>query len=159
MLQCFVSFLQHQGLDLPSSLKLVTSKLPSFLQDRCSHAADGILHQEGGSVTFSRLGAFLDHENRIKLNPVFGKTSISVSHADHKSCAVQSQSKKKMTPRPQCLSLSPRLQVPLLVCLRSVFLCPFQHPFKSCNKFRKLLHKETIAFLIKYRMCFGCLAV
>ena len=145
-------------LDFPSSLKLVVNKLPGHVQERWSREADRILHQEGGSITFSRLVSFLDRENRVKLNPVFGKTAISAGHSDNgKSGATQS--KKKTTsaatvtkPQSNASGSSSSVQV------QCVF-CPFRHPFKSCRKFRKLLHKDKIAFLIKHRMCFGCLEV
>ena len=39
------------------------------------------------------------------------------------------------------------------VCL----FCGFSHSFKVCRKLRKVMHKEKITFLMKHKLCFGCL--
>ena len=56
-------------LDYPTSLRLIVSKLPIFLQDRWARVADKILYQQGQSITFGKLVEFLEYENRIRLNP------------------------------------------------------------------------------------------
>ena len=66
-------------LDYPTSLRLIVSKLPMFLQDRWARVADKILYQQGQSVTFGKLVEFLEYENRIRLNPLFGKAVVNIS--------------------------------------------------------------------------------
>ena len=72
-------------LDYPTSLRLIVSKLPVFLQDRWARVADKILYQQGQSVTFGKLVEFLEYENRIRLNPWFGKAVVNISQ--HKGSA------------------------------------------------------------------------
>ena len=64
-------------LDYPTSLRLIVSKLPGYLQDGWARVADKILYHEGNLVTFNKLVEFLESENRIRLNPVFGKAALS----------------------------------------------------------------------------------
>ena len=134
-------------LDFPSSLKLVVSTLPGYFQHRWSREADSILHHEDGSVTFNRLVAFLDRENSIKLNPVFGKMSISVIHSDHiKSGASQSQSKKKTT----SAAIVAKSQFKASGASSSVptqwTFCPFQHPFNSAKSSASCCTKIRLPF-------------
>ena len=80
-----------------SSLRLIVSKLPIYLQDRSARYADALIHKERVAVTFDRLVKFLEWEIRIKLNPLFGKAAI----ADHtkktdKSKGAASQAKKSI---------------------------------------------------------------
>ena len=35
--------------------------------------------------------------------------------------------------------------------------CELSHSFQNCRKFRKILHKDKISFLMKHRLCFDCL--
>ena len=66
-------------LDFPTSLWLIVSKLSVILQDRWARVADKILYQQGESVTFGKLVEFLACENRIRLNPLFGKAAVNIS--------------------------------------------------------------------------------
>ena len=66
-------------LDYPTSLRLIVSKLPMFLQDRWARVADKILYQQGQSITFGKLVEFLEYENRIRLSPLFGKAVVNIS--------------------------------------------------------------------------------
>ena len=62
-------------LDYPSSLQLVVSKLPIYLQDKWSRMADRILHEEHTSLSLSRVVEFMEQESRVALNPMFGRSS------------------------------------------------------------------------------------
>ena len=146
-------------LDYPSSLRLVVSKLPSYLQERWTRLADKILYLEGDVVTFSRLVSFLEDETRIKLNPVFGKAVLgSLSHTKgpaKKSTSVSSSGKKSTSVAAvvkQETSVSgPNSGSP--PCL----FCSLQHPFERCRRFQKILHKAKISFLMQNKLCFDCL--
>ena len=137
-------------LDYPSSLRLVVSKLPSYLQERWTPLADKILYLEGDVVTFSRLVTFLEDETRIKLNPVFGKAVLgSLSHTKgpaKKSTSVSSSGKKSTSVAAvvkQETSVSgPNSGSP--PCL----FCSLQHPFEHCRRFQKILHKAKISCLM-----------
>ena len=142
-------------LDFPSSLRLIVSKLPIYLQDRWARCADAIIHQERGTVTFDRLVTFLEREIRIKLNPLFGKAAI----ADHtkktdKSKGAASQAKKSI------MSAATITKLDKVVVSSSQSLCTFcefPHSFVDCRRFRKILHKDKLAFLLKHKLCFNCL--
>ena len=146
-------------LDYPSSLRLVVSKLPSYLQERWTRLADKILYLEGDVATFSRLVSFLEDETRIKLNPVFGKAVLgSLSHTKgpaKKSTSVSSSGKKSTSVAAvvkQETSVSgPNSGSP--PCL----FCSLQHPFERCRRFQKILHKAKISFLMQNKLCFDCL--
>ena len=144
-------------LDYPTSLRLIVSKLPGFLQERWARAADSILHDSRGVLTFGRLVTFLERETRIKRNPVFGKTVVSsdVKSASQKkkSISAATVSKPSTTTSSGVTAASQNVTTLKNVCL----FCGFSHSFKVCRKLRKVMHKEKIAFLMKHKLCFGCL--
>ena len=146
-------------LDYPSSLRLVVSKLPSYLQERWTWLADKILYLEGDVATFSRLVSFLEDETRIKLNPVFGKTVLgSLSHTKgpaKKSTSVSS-SGKKSTSVAAVVKQETSVSVPNSGFPPCLF-CSLQHPFERCQRFQKILHKAKISFLMQNKLCFDCL--
>ena len=143
-------------LDYPTSLRLIVSKLPVFLQDRWACVADKILYQQGQSITFGKLVKFLEYENRIRLNPWFGKAVVNIS--EHKGSA--SSGKKKSISAAAVAAPSekktPALPVPSTTESPCLF-CELSHSFQNCRKFRKILHKDKISFLMKHRLCFDCL--
>ena len=142
-------------LDFPSSLRLIVSKLPIYLQDRWARCADAIIHQERVAVTFDRLVTFLEREIRIKLNPLFGKAAI----ADHtkktdKSKGAASQAKKSIM---SAATITKPDKVVVSSSQSLCTFCEFPHSFVDCRKFRKILHKDKLAFLLKHKLCFNCL--
>ena len=142
-------------LDFPSSLRLIVSKLPIYLQDRWARCADAIIHQERVAVTFDRLVTFLEREIRIKLNPLFGKAAI----ADHtkktdKSKGAASQAKKSIM---SAATITKPDKVVVSSSQSLCTFCEFPHSFVDCRRFRKILHKDKLAFLLKHRLCFNCL--
>ena len=143
-------------LDYPTSLRLIVSKLPMLLQDRWARVADKILYQQGQSITFGKLVEFLEYENRIRLNPWFGKSAVNIS--EHKGSA--SWGKKKSISAAAVAAPSekrtPALPVPSTTESPCLF-CELSHSFQNCRKFRKILHKDKISFLMKHRLCFDCL--
>ena len=146
-------------LDYPTSLRLIVSKLPVYLQERWAREADNIMRQEGGSVTFGRLVAFIQREYRIKMNPLFGKAvhpDRSKSQLDKKKG--KSQSSKQATSFAAAVT-TPKTFVSPTAFQAPCLFCEFQHPFNACRKFRKSLHKDKMAFLMKHKMCFDCLSV
>ena len=144
-------------LDYPTSLRLIVSKLPGFLQERWARTADSILHDSRGVLTFGKLVTFLERETRIKRNPVFGKTVVSsdVKSASQKkkSISAATVSKPSTTTNSGVTAASQNVTILKNVCL----FCGFSHSFKVCRKLRKVMHKEKIAFLMKHKLCFGCL--
>ena len=144
-------------LDYPTSLRLIVSKLPGYLQDRWARVADKTLYHEGNLVTFNKLVEFLESENRIRLNPVFGKAALSstdrnkggASNQNRKvtSAGTVAKTTSDKTPAPHSVSMSESL------CM----FCELPHSFITCRKFRKILHKDKISFLMKHRLCFDCL--
>ena len=144
-------------LDYPTSLRLIVSKLPGYLQDRWARVADKTLYHEGNLVTFNKLVEFLESENRIRLNPVFGKAALSstdrnkggASNQNRKvtSAGTVAKTTSDKTPAPHSVSMSESL------CM----FCELPHSFITCRKFRKILHKDNISFLMKHRLCFDCL--
>ena len=144
-------------LDYPTSLRLIVSKLPGFLQERWARTADSILHDSRGVLTFGKLVTFLERETRIKRNPVFGKTVVSsdVKSASQKkkSISAATVSKPSTTTNSGVTAASQNVTTLKNVCL----FCGFSHSFKVCRKLRKVMHKEKIAFLMKHKLCFGCL--
>ena len=144
-------------LDYPTSLRLIVSKLPGYLQDRWARVADKTLYHEGNLVTFNKLVEFLESENRIRLNPVFGKAALSstdrnkggASNQNRKvtSAGTVAKTTSDKTPAPHSVSISESL------CM----FCELPHSFITCRKFRKILHKDKISFLMKHRLCFDCL--
>ena len=143
-------------LDYPTSLRLIVSKLPDFLQERWARTADSILHDSCGVLTFGKLVTFLERETRIKRNPVFGKTVVS---SDVKSASQKEKSISAATvSKPSTTTSSDVTAASQNVCLKNVCLfCGFSHSFKVCRKLRKVMHKEKMAFLMKHKLCFGCL--
>ena len=139
-------------LDYPTSLRLIVSKLPGYLQDRWAR-----VYHEGNLVTFNKLVEFLESENRIGLNPVFGKAALSCTDRDKGGASNQNRKvtsagtvAKMMsdkTPAPHSVSVSESL------CM----FCELPHSFITCRKFRKILHKDKISFLTKHILCFDCL--
>ena len=144
-------------LDYPTSLRLIVSKLPGFLQERWARTADSILHDSRGVLTFGGLVTFLERETRIKRNPVFGKTVVSsdVKSASQKkkSISAATVSKPSTTTSSGVTAASQNVTTLKNVCL----FCGFSHSFKVCRKLRKVMHKEKIVFLMKHKLCFGCL--
>ena len=144
-------------LNYPTSLRLIVSKLPGYLQDRWARVADKILYHEGNFVTFNKLVEFLESENRIRLNPVFGKAALSstdrnkggASNQNRKvtSAGTVAKTTSDKTPAPRAVSVSESL------CM----FCELPHSFITCRKFREILHKDKISFLMKHRLCFDCL--
>ena len=51
---------------------------------------------------------------------------------------------------------TPALPVPSTTESPCLF-CELSHSFQNCRKFRKILHKDKISFLMKHRLCFDCL--
>ena len=144
-------------LDYPTSLRLIVSKLPGYLQDRWARVADKILYHEGNLVTFNKLVEFLESENRIRLNPVFGK-AVS-SSPDRNKGGASNQNRKVTSARTVAKTTSDKTKATHAVSV-SEYLCMFcelPHSFITCRKFRKILHKEKIFFLMKHRLCFDCL--
>ena len=68
-----------------------------------------------------------------------------------------SQTKYKTTSAATVVRSDLQSTTPNVNSQTNCLFCSFQHPFKVCRKFRKLLHKEKITFLMKHRLCFGCL--
>ena len=123
-------------LDYPTSLRLIVSKLPIYLQERWAREADNIMHQEGGSVTFRRMVAFMERENRIKLNPLFGKAV----HPD-RSKSVSDKQKGKSQSSKRATSFAAAVTTPNSSISTTAFqapclFCEFQHPFHAYRKFR-----------------------
>ena len=151
-------------LDYPSSLKMVVSKLPDYLQVRWSRTADNLVHQKTGTVTLGALVSFLERENRILLNPVFGKEAMTLKSDRSKSTSRSERSKnapwtsKKSTSAAAVVQTESGAPKSTSVQNRCIF-CSFPHPFRLCRKFRQLLHKDKIAFLMKRKMCFDCLSM
>ena len=79
---------------------------------------------------FIRLVAFIERENWIELNPLFGKAVHP-----NRSRSVLGQGKS----RAPCL------------------LSEFQPPFHVCRNFCKIIHKDKMAFSMKHKLCFDCL--
>ena len=144
-------------LDYPTSLCLIVSKLPGFLQERWARTADSILHDSRGVLTFGKLVTFLERETRIKRNPVFGKTvvgsDVKSASQKKKSISAATVSKPSTTTSSGVTAASQNVTTLKNVCL----FCGFSHSFKVCRKLRKVMHKEKIAFLMKHKLCFGCL--
>ena len=143
-------------LDYPTSLRLIVSKLPGFLQERWARTADSILYDSRGVLTFGKLVTFLERETRIKRNPVFGKTVVSSdvkTASQKKSISAATVSKPSMTISSGVTAVSQNVTTLKNVCL----FYGFSHSFKVCRKLRKVMHKEKIAFLMKHKLCFGCL--
>ena len=142
-------------LDYPTSLQLLISKVPVFLQDRWAHVGDKILYQQGESVTCGKLVEFLEYENRIRLNPLFGKPVVNISECKGSA----SLGKKKSISAAAVaapLEKTPALPVPSTTESPCLF-CELSYSFQNCWKFRKILHKDKISFLLKHRLCFDCL--
>ena len=141
----------------PTSLGLSVSKLPGFLRERWARTADSILHDSRGILTFGKLVTFLERETRIKRNPVFGKTVVSsdVKSASQKKKFISAAtvSKTSMTTSSGVTAVSQNVTTLKNVCL----FCGFSHSFKVCRKLRKVMHKDKIAFVMKHKLCFGCL--
>ena len=150
--------------DYPSSLKMFVSKLPDYLQVRWSQTADNLVHQETGTVTLRALVSFLERENRILLNPVFGKEAMTLKSDLSKSTSLSKRSKngsrtgKKSTSAAAVVQPESGAPKSTSVQNRCIF-CSFPHPFRFCKKLRQLLHKDKIAFLMKRKMCFDCLSM
>ena len=143
-------------LDYPASLRLTVSKLPGYLQDCWARVADKILYHERNLVTFNKLVEFLESENRIRLNTIFGKAVLSSTDRNKGGASNQNQkgtlagtvatTTSVKTPAPHAISVS---ESPYM-------FCELPHSFISCRKFRKILHKDKISFLMKHRLCFDC---
>ena len=120
--------------------------------------ADKILYHEGNLVTFNKLVEFLESENRIRLNPVFGKAALSstdrnkggASNQNRKvtSAGTVAKTTSDKTPAPHSVSVSESL------CM----FCELPHSFITCRKFRNILHKDKISYLMKHRLCLIALA-
>ena len=122
-------------LDYPTSLHLIVSKLPGFLQERWVRTADSNLHDSRGVLTFGKLVTFLERETRIKRNPVFGKTVVSsdVKSASQKkkSTSAATVSKPSTTTSSGVTAASQNVTTLKNVCL----FCGFSHSFKVCRSF------------------------
>ena len=116
-------------LDYPTSLRLIVSKLPGFLQERWARTADRILHDSRGVLTFGKLVTFLERETRIKRNPTFGKTVVSsdVKSASQKkkSISAATVSKPSTTTSSGVIAASQNVTTLKNVCL----FCGFSHSF------------------------------
>ena len=108
-------------LDYPTSLCLIVSKLPGFLEEHWARTADSILHDSRGVLTFGKLVTFLERETRIKRNPVFGKTVVSpdVKSASQKkkSISAATVSKPSMTTSTGVTAASQNVTTLKNVCL------------------------------------------
>ena len=143
-------------LDYPTSLRLIVSKLPMFLQDRWARVADKILYQQGQSITFGKLVEFLEYENRIRLNPWFGKSAVNISERKGSASWGKKKSISAAAVAAPSEKKTPALPVPSTTESPCLF-CELSHSFQNCRKFRKILHKDKISFLMKHRLCFNCL--
>ena len=134
------------------------SKLPGFLQEQWARTADSILHDSRGVLTCGKLVTFLERATRIKRNPVFGKTVVSsdVKNASQrkKSISAATVSKPSLSTSSGVTAVSQNVTTLKNVCP----FCGFSHSFKVCRKFIKVMHKEKIAFLMRHKLCCGCLA-
>ena len=149
----------HQ-LDYPSSLQLVVSKLPIYLQDKWSRVADRILHEEHTSLSLTRVVEFMEHESRIALNPMFGRSARQSGGSN--KFKPKSGSQAKNTSSKNALTVSATTVIPASnasfkalapPCLH----CEGQHTLQACRKFRKILHEDKVSLLMKNRLCFYCL--
>ena len=119
--------------------------------------ADKILYHEGNLVTFNKLVKFLESENRIRLNPAFGKAALSST--DRNKGGASNQNRKVISAGTVVKTTSDKTPVLHAVSVSEslCMFCELPHSFITCMKFRKILHKDKISFLMKHKLCFDCL--
>ena len=125
----------------PSTLRLIVSKVPPYLQDRWLREADR-LGQDRRTARFSDLVEFLAAEVRVKKNPFFGFRSVDAN------C------------RPDTSSASRRHTVNAAhVTASSVQRCLFcgdPHSVADCQVLRLRPWAERHKVLMQHRLCFAC---
>ena len=145
-------------LDYPSSLRTIISKLPNFLQERWTRTADSITCVGGKSVSLFHLVSFLEKENRIAMNPVFGKAARRVEEKSKTKTGAGTTKKASTVSATTVKSIESKIFLSAASAFRPPCLfCAFQHPLAACKKFMKVSHKSKFALLMKHRLCFDCL--
>ena len=68
------------NLEIPSSFKVIVSKLPFKLRDKWRAVVCSIHDNHKKRATFNDLLAFIDKQSRIMIDPIFGGIQIPVTN-------------------------------------------------------------------------------
>ncbi|XP_043210667.1 uncharacterized protein LOC122375380 [Amphibalanus amphitrite] len=126
----------------PSTLRLVVSKVPVYLQDRWMREADRLC-ERGDPVRFSDLVSFISAEVRVRRSPLFGPRPPAPSRSDAGA------------PHPGKFRVNTaKVGEP---GGRRCEYCGSAHDIGSCQALRERPWGERRRALMRFQLCFGCL--
>lgn len=131
----------------PSTLRLIVSKVPTYLQDRWLREADR-LTQEGRAIHFADLVEFLTAEVRVKKSPLFGARPTDCSR--HESHGPSQRFKVNTAKVSDSVQPGQGRQQHCLYCNNAHFL-------DQCRQLVQRPWEERRAFMFANQLCFGCL--
>ena len=155
----------------PDNIKRLVLKLPYNLRDRWRRKADDIMEVLQAPVRFEDLVDYVNKEARITSNPIFGKIAMPETSRD--KFRATSAVKPSIRPNPlttKMSSLAVQAKVNSTQKIQKdshdadqsqkycVFCTASNHVLENCNALRRKPYKKRIEFLMKKRLCFGCLA-
>ena len=134
----------------PSTLRLILSKVPQYLQDRWLREADK-LTEAGRSIRFADLVGFLTAEVRVRRSPLFGvrPTADTVRQSEtstgppqrHRVSAARVSGGDQVGPG----------------CDQRCLYCSGTHSLDSCRQLVQKPWEERRRFLFANQLCFACL--
>ena len=122
-----------------STLRLIASKLPSYLQDRWLREADR-LSEGGKKVSFSDMVHFISAEVRVKRSPIFGPRPAAPGRASETGARHKVSTARVVDPVvPSCV------------------FCGADHRIEECRELLRRTWVERRRVLMRNQLCFGCL--
>ena len=129
--------------DHPSNLRLVVSKLPSYLQDRWMREADRLI-QGGGAILFSNLVGFLSAEVRVRRSPLFGSRVMESGRREDGGRSANFKVNATQVTQPGMRA-------------RRCYHCGGGHGLDRCQRMLQRPWSERRRILLRAGLCFGCL--
>ncbi|XP_043238689.1 uncharacterized protein LOC122390096 [Amphibalanus amphitrite] len=123
----------------PSTLRLIASKLPVYLQDRWLREADR-LSESGKRITFSDMVSFVAAEVRVRRSPLFGPRPVIAGRGGEAGARHKVSTAKVSEPGVQ----------------KCVF-CGAAHRLEGCKDLLRRPWEERRRVLMRNQLCFGCL--
>ncbi|XP_043211440.1 uncharacterized protein LOC122375923 [Amphibalanus amphitrite] len=127
----------------PSTLRLIISKLPPYLQDRWLREVDRLGQTERRMARFSDVVGFLTAEVRVRKNPFFGFRPAESNYRTDSSGA----------PRRHAVNVT---QVTSGSELASCVFCGGSHGVADCRALGSRPWRERRGLLMQHRLCFAC---
>ncbi|XP_073987651.1 uncharacterized protein [Rhodnius prolixus] len=135
----------------PKTLRKILKKLPFNAQERFRRRADEIMDVERRAVEFKDLVTFVETEARIGMNPLFGRhlfRDLGSKRGARKRVGKEDSSRREAIGFNFADEEEP---------LQKCYFCGDPHWTGECAKLGSQDHEKKVEFVLKRRLCFGCL--